>query len=51
MSFQLLNTNDRNRRGRLVLAQGNVETQTFMPVGTLASVETLTLEDLLTLDC
>ena len=43
MSFSLLATDSASaaRRGRLVLPHGVVETPTFMPVGTQASVKTL----------
>jgi queuine tRNA-ribosyltransferase len=42
MTFQLLATDGRARRGRLTLAHGVVETPIFMPVGTQATVKGLT---------
>ena len=38
------------RTGRLKLAHGEIETPVFMPVGTQASVKTLSQEDLIALD-
>jgi len=47
MSFELLSTDPetRARRGRLTLAHGVVETPAFMPVGTQATVKTLTPDE------
>lgn len=47
--YTLLSENAGARRGRLKLAHGTVETPVFMPVGTQATVKTLTAEDLETL--
>jgi queuine tRNA-ribosyltransferase len=46
-SFTLRATNGSARRGTLTLAHGIVETPTFMPVGTAATVKGLTRENLL----
>ena len=45
MSFQLLATDGGARRGRLVTPHGIVETPTFMPVGTQATVKTMMMRD------
>ncbi len=42
MQFELLNTNDSARRGRLAFARGTVETPAFMPVGTYGTVKAMT---------
>jgi queuine tRNA-ribosyltransferase len=44
--FELLATDGRARRGRLVFARGTVETPAFMPVGTYGTVKGLTPEEL-----
>jgi queuine tRNA-ribosyltransferase len=44
--FDLLTTEGRARRGRLVTAHGVVETPAFMPVGTQGTVKSLTPDDL-----
>ena len=44
--FTLRSTSEGARRGTLILAHGVVETPAFMPVGTAASVKTLTPADL-----
>jgi queuine tRNA-ribosyltransferase len=41
VTFELLATSERARRGRLALAHGTVETPAFMPVGTRATVKGL----------
>lgn len=46
MRFELLARDGRARRGRLELAHGVVETPTFMPVGTAATVKGLTPAEL-----
>lgn len=46
MKFELLNTNGRARRGRLVFERGVVETPAFMPVGTYGTVKGLTPEEI-----
>mgnify|MGYP000877782371 CR=1 FL=1 len=46
LSFEVLQTDGKARRGRLQTAHGRVETPVFMPVGTQATVKTLTPEDL-----
>ncbi len=45
MNFELLTTDGSARRGRLTLTHGIVETPTFMPVGTAATVKGLTPEE------
>src|SRR2546430_1288344 len=52
MSFQLIKTdqNSRARRGRLVTCHGPVETPVFMPVGTQASVKSMSPEELRSVD-
>ncbi|HVS46975.1 MAG TPA: tRNA guanosine(34) transglycosylase Tgt [Verrucomicrobiae bacterium] len=47
MNFDLLATDGSARRGRLSLTHGIVETPTFMPVGTAATVKGLTPVELL----
>lgn len=42
MQFELLNTDGKARRGRLVFDRGNVETPAFMPVGTYGTVKAMT---------
>ena len=44
MQFNLLKTDDRARRGRLVFDRGSVETPAFMPVGTYGTVKAMTPE-------
>jgi queuine tRNA-ribosyltransferase len=46
LSFRVLATDGRARRGRLETLHGVVETPAFMPVGTRASVKSLTPADL-----
>jgi len=46
MQFELLNTDQGARRGRLNLSHGSVETPIFMPVGTAASVKSLSPKNL-----
>jgi len=46
MQFETLGTDKLARRGRLNFARGAVETPAFMPVGTYATVKTLTPEDI-----
>ncbi|WP_108663113.1 tRNA guanosine(34) transglycosylase Tgt [Acuticoccus kandeliae] len=48
MSFTLLATDGGARRGRLVTPHGTVETPTFMPVGTQATVKTMQMRDVAT---
>lgn len=45
MKFELLKTGGSARRGTLTLAHGVVETPTFMPVGTAATVKGLTPDE------
>ena len=46
MNFELLHTDGPARRGRITTAHGTIETPVFMPVGTLASVKSLTSDQL-----
>jgi queuine tRNA-ribosyltransferase len=46
MTFDLLATSARARRGRLTFARGTVETPAFMPVGTYGTVKAMTPEEL-----
>ena len=46
MNFQLIQTTDQARRGRLTFARGIVETPAFMPVGTYGTVKAMTPEEL-----
>jgi queuine tRNA-ribosyltransferase len=46
MTFELLGRDGRARRGRMTLPHGIVETPTFMPVGTAATVKGLTPHEL-----
>ncbi|MGB5707620.1 MAG: tRNA guanosine(34) transglycosylase Tgt [Arenicellales bacterium] len=45
MKFELLCTDDKARRGRLTFARGAVDTPAFMPVGTSATVKSLSPEE------
>src|SRR5215475_9197276 len=45
MTFELLSTDGAARRGRLTTGRGSVETPVFMPVGTRATVKSLTPDD------
>ena len=46
LSFRLLATDGAARRGEIVTRHGTIQTPVFMPVGTLASVKSLTTEQL-----
>jgi queuine tRNA-ribosyltransferase len=46
LSFEILKTDGAARRGRSVTRHGAIETPVFMPVGTMASVKSLTTEQL-----
>ena len=46
MSFELLATEGKARRGRLTFPRGVVETPAFMPVGTYGTVKAMTPEEL-----
>ncbi len=50
LSFEVLATSGRARRGRLQTPHGVVETPVFMPVGTAGTVKALTMEHLLQLN-
>ncbi|MEM0905884.1 MAG: tRNA guanosine(34) transglycosylase Tgt [Pseudomonadota bacterium] len=45
MSFVLLGTDGTSRRGRLTTPHGTVDTPTFMPVGTQATVKAMQMRD------
>ena len=44
--FEILKTCGKARRGRLTTAHGVIETPVFMPVGTQATVKTMTPDEL-----
>jgi len=46
LTFQLSNTDGAARRGEITTRHGTIQTPVFMPVGTLASVKSLTTEQL-----
>jgi queuine tRNA-ribosyltransferase len=46
MNFELLSQDGAARRGRITLERGTIETPVFMPVGTYATVKTMTPEEL-----
>ena len=46
MKYELMNTDGKARRGRLVFERGVVETPAFMPVGTYGTVKGMTPEEL-----
>jgi len=46
LSFNLLHTDGAARRGEVTTRHGTIQTPVFMPVGTLASVKSLTTEQL-----
>ena len=45
-AFKLLKTDKYARRGRIETSRGNIETPTFMPVGTQATVKACRIEDI-----
>ena len=45
MKFELINTNDKARLGRLTFDRGEVNTPAFMPVGTYGAVKAMTVEE------
>ena len=45
MKYELLNTDGKARRGRLIFERGTVETPAFMPVGTYGTVKGMTPEE------
>ncbi|MEO5702622.1 MAG: tRNA guanosine(34) transglycosylase Tgt [Gammaproteobacteria bacterium] len=47
MKFELLTTQGRARRGRVIFERGSVQTPAFMPVGTYGTVKAMTPEELL----
>lgn len=47
LRFELLQTCDRARRGRIHFPRGTIETPTFMPVGTYGTVKTLNPDQIL----
>lgn len=46
MKFELINTSEGARRGRMTFDRGTVETPAFMPVGTYGTVKAMTPEEL-----
>jgi queuine tRNA-ribosyltransferase len=49
LSFDLLSTEGAARRGRVTTRHGTIETPVFMPVGTLGSIKSLTIDQVKTL--
>ena len=47
MKFNLINSDQSARRGRLTFPRGSIETPAFMPVGTYGTVKAMTPEELL----
>lgn len=47
VKYQLITTDDRARRGRLMFKRGVVETPAFMPVGTYGTVKCMTPEEVI----
>ncbi len=45
MKFDLINTDNKARRGKMVFDRGTVETPAFMPVGTYGTVKAMTPEE------
>ena len=45
MKFNLINTDNKARRGTLIFDRGEVETPAFMPVGTYGTVKAMTPEE------
>ncbi len=45
MKFELLNTDGTTRRGQISFPRGTIQTPAFMPVGTAATVKSMTPED------
>jgi len=45
MKFELLNTDGPRRRGQISFPRGTIQTPAFMPVGTAATVKSMTPED------
>lgn len=46
MQFEVLNTEQKARRGRITFARGTIETPTFMPVGTYGTVKAMSPAEL-----
>lgn len=46
LTYELLNTDNRARRGRITTSRGVIETPVFMPVGTAATVKAMMPRDL-----
>jgi queuine tRNA-ribosyltransferase len=51
LTFNLINTDGAARRGEITTRHGTIQTPVFMPVGTLASVKSLTTDQLKHLWC
>jgi len=45
MKFELFNSDAKARRGQITLPRGTIETPAFMPVGTVATVKSMTPEE------
>ena len=46
MKFELFNTDGLTRRGAITFPRGTIQTPAFMPVGTAATVKSMTPEDI-----
>ena len=46
-SFELITQNEKARLGKINTSRGDIDTPAFMPVGTLATVKGVFVEDLL----
>ncbi len=46
LEFEVLATDEKARRGRIIFDRGNVDTPAFMPVGTYGTVKAMTPEEL-----
>jgi len=46
-SFKLLKVNNRSRLGKIITPRGSIDTPTFMPVGTQATIKAVFIEDVI----
>ena len=46
MKFDLINTQQKARRGQMTFDRGTIQTPAFMPVGTYGTVKAMTQEEL-----
>lgn len=49
MKFEILNTDEQARRGKLIFRRGVIDTPAFMPVGTYGTVKAMTPEEVQTI--